>query len=91
MRTFFFCGFLRRRSSPEEPLLLDDELELELLEDELALRFFLAMVVTRALPDVTERALQITADRGRRCGGWASGVLGVVDRWLSGPASHSSA
>ena len=38
-----------------------------------------------------ERALQIDADVGRGCGGWASGVLGAVDRWLSGPASHSSA
>ena len=31
------------------------------------------------------------ADVGRRCSGCASGVLGAVDRWLSGPASHSSA
>ena len=40
---------------------------------------------------VPERALQIAADVGRWCSGWASGVLGAVDRWLSGPASHSSA
>ena len=40
---------------------------------------------------VPERALQIAADVGRWCSGWASGVLGAVDRWLSGPASHSRA
>jgi len=40
---------------------------------------------------VPERALQIAADMGRRCSGWTSGVVGGVDRWLSGPASHSSA
>ena len=34
---------------------------------------------------------QIAADVGRWCSGCASGVLGVVDRWLSGPASDSSA
>ena len=38
-----------------------------------------------------ERALQIAADVGRWCSGWANGVLGAVDRWLYGPASHSSA
>ena len=38
-----------------------------------------------------ERVRQIAADEGRRCRGCASGVLGAVDRWLSGPASHSSA
>ena len=26
-----------------------------------------------------------------QCSGWVSGVLGAVDCWLSGPASHSSA
>ena len=38
-----------------------------------------------------ERALQFAADVGRWCSGWASGVVGAVDRWLSGPGSHSSA
>ena len=28
--------------------------------------------------------------RGRWCSGWASGVVGAVDRWLSGPTSHLS-
>ena len=37
------------------------------------------------------RALQIAADVGRWCSGWGSGVVGAVDRWLPGPASHSSA
>ena len=36
---------------------------------------------------VPERALQIAADVGRRCSGWASGVQGAVDRCLSGLAS----
>ena len=40
---------------------------------------------------VPERALQIATDVGRWCSGWASGVLGAVDRWLSGLASNSSA
>ena len=40
---------------------------------------------------VPERALRIDSDLGRRCSGWASGVVGVVDRRLSGPANHSSA
>ena len=40
---------------------------------------------------VPERALQIAADGGRWCSGGASGVVGAVDRWLSGPASRSSA
>ena len=40
---------------------------------------------------VPEWALQIAADVGRRCNGWASGVLGAVDCWLSGQAGHSSA
>ena len=49
-------------------------------------------VITQTLRDaVPERALQIAADVGRWCSGCASGVLGAVDRWLSGPASHSSA
>ena len=30
-----------------------------------------------------ERALQIAADVGRWCSGWASGVVGAVDRWSS--------
>ena len=49
-------------------------------------------VIAQTLRDaVPERALQIAADVGRWCSGWASGVVGAVDRWLSGPASHSSA
>ena len=49
-------------------------------------------VIAQTLRDaVPERALQIAADVGRWCSGWASGVLGGVDRWLSGPAGHSSA
>ena len=49
-------------------------------------------MITQTLRDaVPERALLITADVGRWCSGWASGELGAVDRWLSGPASHSSA
>ena len=39
---------------------------------------------------VPERALQVAADVGRGCSGWASGVVGAVDRWLSGPARQSS-
>ena len=31
------------------------------------------------------------AEVGRRCSGCASGMLASVDRWLYGPASHSSA
>ena len=45
----------------------------------------------RAANAFPERALQIAADVGRGCSGWASGVLGAVDRWLSGLGSHSSA
>ena len=49
-------------------------------------------MIAQTLRDaVPERALQIAVDVGRRCSGWASGVLGGADRWLSGPASHSSA
>ena len=49
-------------------------------------------VIAQTLRDaVPERALQLAADVGRWCSGCASGVLGAVDRWLSGPASHSSA
>ena len=49
-------------------------------------------VITQTLRDaVPERALQIAAVGGRRCCGWASGALSAVDRWLSGPASPSSA
>ena len=49
-------------------------------------------VITQTLRDaVPERALQIAADVGPRCSGCASGVVGAVDRWLSGPASHSRA
>ena len=49
-------------------------------------------VITQTLRDaVPERALQLAADVGRWCSGWASGVVGGVDRWLSGPAIHSSA
>ena len=49
-------------------------------------------VITQMLRDaVPERTLQIDADVGRRCSGCASGVVGAVDCWLSGPASHSSA
>ena len=48
----------------------------------------LAQTLRDAVP---ERALQIAAEVGRSCSGWASGGVGVVDRWLSGPASHSSA
>ena len=33
--------------------------------------------------------LQLAIDVGQRCS-WASGVVGVVDRWSSGAASHSS-
>ena len=40
---------------------------------------------------VPERALQIDADVGRWCSGCASGVVGAMDGWLSGPASRSSA
>ena len=48
--------------------------------------------ITQTLRDaVPERALQIGVEVGRWCSGWASGVLGAVDRWLSGPASFSSA
>ena len=50
-----------------------------------------AVIVQMLRDAVPERALQIAADVGRRCSGCASGVLGAVDRWLSGPASHSSA
>ena len=39
------------------------------------------------LEAVPER-VQLAADVGRWCSGWASGVMGAVDRWLSGPASH---
>ena len=50
------------------------------------------MVIGQTLRDaVPERAFQIAVDVGRRCSGCASGVVGAVDRWLSGPASHSSA
>ena len=49
-------------------------------------------MIAQTLRDaVPERALQIDAHVGRRCSGCASGVLGAVDRWLSGPTSHSSA
>ena len=49
-------------------------------------------VIAQTLRDaVPERALQLAAEVGRRCGGWASGVLGAVDCWLSGAAGHSSA
>jgi len=51
-------------------------------------------VIAQTLPvrgAVPERALQIAAAVGRKCSGWASGVLADVDRWLSGSASHSSA
>ena len=49
-------------------------------------------VITQTLRDaVPERALQIAADVGRWCSGWASGVLGAVDCWLSGPGGRSSA
>ena len=37
---------------------------------------------------VPERALQIAGDVGRGCSGCASGVVGAVDRWLSGQDSH---
>ena len=40
---------------------------------------------------VPEGALQIAADVGRWCSGWASGAVSAVDRWLSGLASHSKA
>ena len=48
-------------------------------------------MIAQTLRNAVERALQIAVDVGRRCSGCASGVLGAVDRWLSGPASHSSA
>ena len=37
------------------------------------------------------RAPQIAADVGQWCNGCSSGVLGAMDRWWSGPTSHSSA
>ena len=48
-------------------------------------------VIAQTCEAVPERALQLAADVGRGCSGWASGVLGGVDRRLSGSASHSSA
>ena len=49
-------------------------------------------MIAQTLRDaVPERALQIAADVGRGCSGWASGVVGAMDRWLSGPASRLSA
>ena len=49
-------------------------------------------VITQTLRNaVPERALQIAGEVGRWGSGWASGVLGAVDRWLSDSASHSSA
>ena len=49
-------------------------------------------MIAQTLRDaVPERALQIAADVGRGCSGCASGVVGAVDRWLSGPDGHSSA
>ena len=50
----------------------------------------IAQTLRNAVPS-EQRALQLAADVGRRCSGGASGVLGGVDRWLSGPSSHSSA
>ena len=50
-----------------------------------------AVITQTLLEAAPERALQLAVAVGRRCSGWASGVLGVVDRWLSGPASHSGA
>ena len=49
------------------------------------------MIDRKRFDAVPERALQIAADVGWWCSGGASGVVGVVDRWLSGLASHSSA
>ena len=49
-------------------------------------------MIAQTLRDaVPERALQIAADVGRWCSGCASGVMGAVNRWLSDPASRSSA
>ena len=44
-----------------------------------------AVIAQTLLDAVPERALQIDADVGRWCSGCASGVVGAVDRWLSGP------
>ena len=49
-------------------------------------------VIAQTLRDtVPGWAQHIAADVGRWCSGWASGELGGVDCWLSGPASRSSA
>ena len=54
--------------------------------------YLVPIFVAAPADDRHQLALREGGDEVRRCGGgWASGVLGAVDRWLSGSASHSRA